>query len=160
MGGEQEKGMRGGTENVPGIVGLGTACEQRQKILPQAIEHLKHLRDRFEEILLNALPDVRINGMQSRRVPNTSNLTFTGIDGMALIARLADRDIVCSQVSACSSGNPEPSRTLLAMGLSSEDAFASARFAFGMDNRLAETERAAKAVSEEVFRLRSIAVKQ
>ena len=154
IGGEQERGIRGGTENVPGIIGLGIACEHRRKILSEAIKFLEQLRDQFEEILLNSLPKIRINGIQSERVPNTSNITFLGVDGMALVARLACRDIMCSQVSACTSGSPEPSKTLLAMGLSQEEAFASVRFAFSMDNLFSEVELATDAIVSEVSKLR------
>ena len=156
VGGEQEGGIRGGTENVPGIIGLGIACEYRKKILPEAIEYLKSLRDRFEEILLGSLNNIYLNGVKSRRIPNTSNITFSGIDGMALVARLADKDIMCSQVSACTSGAPGPSKTLLAMGLNSKEAFASVRFAFSMDNNFSEVDIAAKWIVTEVSNLRSV----
>lgn len=156
VGGGQESGIRGGTENVPGIIGLGVACEHRRKILPEAIGFLKRLRDTFEDTLLNSVPDIRINGLESNRVPNTSNITFFGIDGMALVARLEAKNIMCSQVSACSSGSPDPSKILQAMGLSKEDSFASVRFAFGIDNEISELTPATQAIIQEVSKLRSI----
>ena len=156
VGGEQEGGHRGGTENVPGIVGLGVACDLRCRSLAEAIAHLARLRDRFEEMLTQRLPDIRINGAQAPRVPNTSNVTFPGVDGMALVARLENRGIICSQVSACSSGSPQPSSTLTAMGLTSEEAFASVRFAFAVDNAEPEVEIVVEALVEEVTALREM----
>ena len=156
VGGEQEGGKRGGTENVPGIVGLGVACDLRCRSLHAAIAHLARLRDRFEEMLKQRLPDIRINGAQAPRVPNTSNVTFTGVDGMALVARLENRGIICSQVSACSSGSPQPSSTLTAMGLTSEEAFASVRFAFAVDNAEPEVEIVVQALVDEVTALREM----
>ena len=156
VGGGQESGIRGGTENVPGIIGLGVACEHRKNILPEAIGFLKKLRDSFEDILLKTLPNIRINGVESNRVPNTSNITFFGIDGMALVARLEAKDIMCSQVSACASGSPDPSKTLQAMGLSKEDSFSSVRFAFGIDNKCSEVSIATQVIINEVSNLRLI----
>ena len=156
VGGEQEGGRRGGTENVPGIVGLGVACDLRCRCLAEAIAHLARLRDRFEEMLTQRLPDIWINGAQAPRVPNTSNVTFPGVDGMALVARLENRGIICSQVSACSSGSPQPSSTLTAMGLTSEEAFASVRFAFAVDNAEPEVEIVVQALVDEVTALREM----
>ncbi|PCH74165.1 MAG: cysteine desulfurase NifS [Rhodobacteraceae bacterium] len=156
VGGEQELGLRGGTENVPGIIGFGVACELRRRNIDGAIQHLADLRNRFETALGEKLPDIRVNGVRAPRVPNTSNITFCGVDGMALVARLEDKGILCSQLSACSSGSPEPSRTLTAMGLNSEQAFASVRFAFSVDNTLAEVEFAIQIIVAEVIYLREI----
>ena len=156
VGGEQEGGRRGGTENVPGIVGLGVACDLRCRALCAAIAHLAGLRDRFEELLTEQLPDVQVNGARASRVPNTSNVTFRGADGMALVARLETLGIICSQVSACSSGSPEPSPTLTAMGLTPQEAFASVRFAFAVDNTEPEVEIVVQAIVEEVTKLREM----
>ena len=154
LGGEQEAGLRGGTENVPGIVGLGTASHLRSESLTAAITNLRRLRDRFEAMMTDRLPDAWINGAKAPRVPNTANVTFPGVDGMALVARLEDRGIICSQVSACSSASPEPSPTLTAMGLTRSEAFASIRFAFAVDNDEQEVETAVDALVEEVADLR------
>lgn len=156
IGGEQERGHRGGTENVPGIVGLGVACDLRRHNFDAAIAHLASLRDRFESALQERLTNIRINGVRAPRVPNTSNVTFFGIDGMALVARLEENGILCSQVSACSSGSPEPSRTLTAMGLSHEEAFASVRFAFSVDNTLPEVDCSVQHIEKEVIYLREV----
>jgi cysteine desulfurase len=156
VGGGQEDGQRGGTPNVPGIVGLGVACDLRQRDLGRAIAQMARLRDRFEAQVGAALPEVRVNGAGAPRVPNTSNLTFPGVDGMALVARLEARGFLCSQVSACSSGRPEPSRTLLAMGRSHEEAFASLRVAVSVDTTEANIEAAAQAMVDEVTFLREL----
>ncbi len=156
VGGGQERGWRGGTLNVPGITGLGVACELRKRDLNSAIIGMARLRDRFEKQVMSAIPDVRVNGADAQRVPNTSNLTVPGVEGMALVARLEARGILCSQVSACSSGQPEPSRTLLAMGLSRDDAYASLRKAVAVDTREEEIEIAAQALVEEALFLREM----
>jgi cysteine desulfurase len=156
VGGGQEDGQRGGTPNVPGIVGFGVACDLRQRNLDRAIAYMARLRDLFEAQVGAAVPEVRINGAGAPRVPNTSNLTFPGLDGMALVARLEARGILCSQVSACSSGRPEPSRTLLAMGRSAEEAFASLRFAVSVDTAEADVEAAAQSVVDEARFLREV----
>ena len=145
-GGGQESGLRGGTENVIGIVGLGVACELRGRGLNEAIDRLGSDRDAFESRVLAALPQVRINGAGAKRVPNTTNMTFPDVDGMALVAQLEEAGVLCSQVSACSSARPEPSAALMAMGLDEEAAFSSARFSFAVDNRRGEAEAAADAV--------------
>lgn len=156
VGGGQERGWRGGTLNVPGIVGLGVACELRHRDLYGAIARMARLRDQFEAQVSAALPEVRINGADAPRVPNTSNLTIPGVDGMALVARLEARGILCSQVSACSSGQPEPSRTLLAMGRSREEAFASLRVAVAVDTMETEVEVTAQIMAEETLFLREV----
>ena len=145
-GGGQESGLRGGTENVIGIVGLGVACDLRGRGLNEAIDRLGSDRDAFERRVLAALPQVRINGEGAKRVPNTTNMTFPDVDGMALVAQLEDAGVLCSQVSACSSARPEPSAALMAMGLDEEAAFSSARFSFAVDNQRGEAEAAADAV--------------
>ncbi len=154
--GEQEGGQRGGTENVPGIIGLGQACALRQETLEEAICHLGELRDKFEATLLRRIRNIRINGINADRVPNTSNITFEGIDGMALVARLDQSGVICSQVSACSSQKPEPSRTLTAMGHSQSEAFSSVRFSFSVDNTISEVEHATEYLVKEVAALRQL----
>lgn len=156
VGGGQEEGRRGGTLNVPGIVGLGVACYLRQRDLEKAIAHMALMRDQFEAEIGRALEEVWVNGVGAPRVPNTSNMTFPGVDGIALVARLEEQGVLCSQVSACSSGRPEPSRTLQAMGLSSEEAFASLRFAVSVDTSEADVKAAARVVVNEARFLREV----
>ena len=130
----QEHGLRAGTENVPGIVGMGKAAELRQQQFAAVVERLSGLRDYFEQRVRELIPDVRINGEAAVRVCNTSNLLFEGVDGQALVARLDQDGIRCSQSSACTNQRPEPSYVLRAMGLSEEEAYASVRFGFSEEN--------------------------
>jgi cysteine desulfurase len=143
-GGGQEQGMRSGTLNVPGIVGFGVAAAlRRERFLPE-VSKLRELRDAFEGVLRGRLGNsVAFNGASAPRVPNTSNIRFSGVDGMRLLALLDERGVMASQGSACSSGRPEPSSTLGAMGLSSGDAFSSLRFSFSIMNDMEEVLEAA-----------------
>lgn len=141
-GGSQEGGLRPGTENLAGIVGFGVAAKIRTMNFSEVGSHLKLCRDRFEtELKSSGLPLV-VNGNTSRRVSNTSSIQFSGIEGLALMARLGSAGVVCSQSSACTNQRPEPSYVLSAMGLSEEEAYASVRFCFAQDNTQDEVERA------------------
>lgn len=155
FGGGQERGYRAGTENLPGIVGLGVACEERRQHLATAVARMGELRDRFEAAVLAKLDDVVVNG-RAARVPNTSNLRFLGVDGQALVAQLDGKGIACSQASACSSHRPEPSVVLRAMGLSEEEAFRSVRFSFSILNTDDEIDRAVEVVESVVQHLRLV----
>ena len=149
----QEFGLRAGTENVPGIVGFGVAAEYRGEAFDEINEYVKDLRDLFEKSVLDAIPLTAVNGSQSKRVANTSNILFSGIDGEALVASL-DRDgLRCSQSSACSSQIPEPSHVLVAIGLSAADAYSSVRFSFSQFNKRAEIEKAVELVTKRVTEL-------
>lgn len=152
-GGGQESGRRSGTENLPGIVGLGVACAHRRDTFADACARLQALRDHFEQRLRAELDNVVVNGGDVPRAPNTSNLRFVGIDGQALMAQLDAAGIHCSQGSACSSRKPEPPATLTAMGLDEEAAYSSARFSFSILNRDDEVDRAVDAVVAIVRRL-------
>lgn len=126
-GGDQEFGRRGGTENMPGIIGLEKAIQLLSTELPQASEVMRQLRDRFEQQVMNKIDGVTING-QGPRVVNTSNLAFRGIEGETLLTRLDMEGIAVSHGSACASGALEPSRILLNMGMPQEVAMSSIRF--------------------------------
>ena len=153
FGGDQERVIRPGTENLPGIAGFGEAAAIRQRDFSNVIKHMKSLRNIFERRLMDAFPGLSVNGDPSHRVCNTSNIRFPGVDGMALMAQL-DRDgVICSQTSACKSQRPEPSHVLLAMGLSEEEAFASVRFSFSVLNTSDEIEVAADRVADSYERL-------
>ena len=128
-GGGQESGLRGGTLNVAGIVGLGAAAERANRFQESEGYRLASLRDRFEQSLTDALPDIRINGLTTERLPQTSNITFRGMTSQRLIPLI--RQLAVSTGSACSSGSGRPSHVLKAMGLSDEDALSSIRFSFG-----------------------------
>ena len=128
LGGPQEFGLRPGTENVPGIVGIGKAAEIRAKRLETVTKRVGELRDYFELSILRAIPNVEVNGDRNSRVHNATNLLFRGVEGQALVARLDQLGIRCSQSSACTNQIPEPSYVLRAMGLSYDEAFSSIRF--------------------------------
>jgi cysteine desulfurase len=147
-GGGQEHGLRSGTLNVPGIVGFGVAAEIRRNTMSRAMADLREIRDAFEARLREQLANrVAFNGSAAPRVPNTSNVQFADIDGMRLLALLDERGVMASQGSACSSGRPEPSAALTAMGLSAREAFASLRFSFSVLNDIQQAQTAADIVA-------------
>lgn len=148
FGGEQEGGLRPGTENVPALVGLGVAAEARRIGLSETLSRLAILRDRLERQIMAYVPGVMINGSKEHRVGSCSNLRFPGVDGQALAVQLDLRGIRCSQSSACTSSRPEPSHVLRAMGLSEAQAYASLRFSVSVENSELEMDEAARAVAE------------
>ena len=129
-GGPQEGGLRPGTENVPGIIGMGTAAQLRLERLENVQGLMASLRDDFEQSVIDRVPDVEINGDPDMRVCNTTNLLFRDVDGQALVARLDQEGVRCSQSSACTNQRLEPSYVLRAMGLSEAEAYSSIRFSF------------------------------
>jgi cysteine desulfurase len=131
LGGSQERGRRGGTENVPGIVGLGRAAELALVRLPE-MERIRHLREALEAGLLAEIPDVRIHSSGADRLPNTSLVGFAGIEGEALQLKLAERGVCVSTGSACSTGMREPSHVLRAMHVPAEFAQGTVRFSLGL----------------------------
>lgn len=133
-GGSQELGKRGGTHNLLGIIGLGTAAKERQRNFSRTLNYTRHLRDTFEKTLFESGLPIVINGGESPRIANTSNIQFKEVDGKALFLRLLQQNIICSQTSACTSQYPEPSKTLRAMGLTYDEAFNSIRFSFSEIN--------------------------
>ncbi len=155
-GGHQEKGFRGGTQNLLGIVGFGAAAAERSSRLTKAIGDMILSRDHFEAAVHSQLSDTVINAGDGDRLPNTSNICFRGIDGQALVARLEQRGLYCSQTTACTSRRPEPSYVLRAMGLSEADAYSSVRFSFGELNLAHDAEAAAGIVCSEVLQLRRV----
>jgi cysteine desulfurase len=157
VGGQQEKGRRAGTENVPGIVGLGRACAlARQGLESGAAAQVAVLRDRLEERLLR-VPGARRHGDPLARVPGTSNLAFVGVEGELVFMNLDLRGAAVSTGAACSSGSPEPSPGLLALGLPRAAALEAVRFSLGQSNTLTEVERVASWVEETVGHIRSLA---
>jgi cysteine desulfurase len=141
FGGFQEDHFRPGTENVPGIVGIGKASELRRKKLKDNISYMKNLRDSFEQRLLEEIACVSFNGDTENRVCNTSNVQFKDIDGRKLRAMLDSVGVRCSQSSACTNSSPDPSYVLLAMGISPQDAYSSIRFSFCTSNTMEEVEK-------------------
>jgi cysteine desulfurase len=130
-GGHHERDRRAGTENVPGIVGLGRAAELAGEHMENDTLRVAALRDRFEESILSSVPLVSINGDVHRRMPGTTNISFDCIEGEGFVIALDLRGIACSTGSACSSGSIEPSHVLAAIGKRKEQARSSIRFSFG-----------------------------
>ena len=155
-GGAQERGFRAGTENVPGIVGLGKACELAMASLETAGPRIAALRDRLTEGLLRALPGVRVNGSMERRLPNNCNLAFAGVEGEALLLRLDLAGIAASSGSACTSGSLDPSHVLTAIGLSPEMTNASLRMTLGTDTTEAEIDTVLRVLPDIVRNLREL----
>ena len=155
FGGFQEEGFRPGTENLPGIAGLGAACEIRHANLKQATEKMRELRDRFEETITESIPHTSINGGGGKRVCNTTNIHFGGIDGRELVSLLDESGIRCSQSSACTNFEVAPSYVLVAMGLGEQHAYSSIRFSFCPENSFEEIQRATEIIQEKCEFLRS-----
>ena len=153
-GGGHERGMRSGTLNVPGIVGLGVACELGQKEMRSDAERLIGLREHLRRGLLEQLEDVYLNGDPVRRLPGNLNVSFAYIDGESLMMGL--KEIAVSTGSACTSASLEPSHVLKALGIEDSLAHASIRFGIGRFNTAEEIEYTIGRVAEEVSRLRRI----
>jgi cysteine desulfurase len=155
-GGHHQRGFRPGTENVAGIVGLGKAAELARKSLAQDGARVSDLRDRLEQGLLSRVPHSRANGALAPRTPNTTNITFPGIEGEALVIALDLKGLACSTGAACSSGAVEPSHVLTAIGLSPEEARASLRFSLGRHTTAAQVDFALEIVPAAVEQLRDL----
>jgi len=157
-GGPHERQRRAGTENVPGIVGLGRAAELAHEWLNSQLEasSLKALRDRLEQGLIASIPDVALNAGEAPRVPNTTNLRITGIDAEALLIALDIQGVAASFGAACQSGATEPSHVLLAMGLSPAEARSSLRLSLSRFTTAEEIDRALEVIPAAVARLRSL----
>lgn len=134
IGGHQEKGRRGGTENVPYIIGLGKAAELAQAHLTEENTRVKAMRDRLERGLLAAIPNSMVNGDRVHRLPNTLNISFEYVEGEAILIHLSNLGICASSGSACTSGSLEPSHVLRAMGVPFTAAHGSIRFSLSIYN--------------------------
>ena len=155
-GGRHERSRRAGTENVPGIVGLGKAAELARGGLERGDDKtMAGLRDRLERALL-LIDAVGVNGRGAPRVPNTTSICFDGIEGEALVIALDLKGLAVSTGAACSSGAIEPSHVLTAMGLTSDRARASIRFSLGKQNTAEDVDFALSLVPETVARLREL----
>jgi cysteine desulfurase len=160
FGGHAERDRRPGTENVPGIVGLGKAAELARNLLAQDSARISALRDRLERALLERIPAVRVNGSAARRVPNTANMSFPGAGGEALLISLDLEGIACSTGAACSSGSTEPSHVLLALGLGHDEARSTLRFSLGRPTRPEEIDYAISVIPAVVERIRSLSPRE
>jgi cysteine desulfurase len=157
-GGGQERGRRGGTENVPGIVGFGAACELARRELTERTQELRALRDLLWDGIAAKIPRVRRNGSAERALPNTLNVCFEGAAGDLLVEALDLEGIAASNGSACASGSIEPSPGLQALGLSTADARASLRFSLGHGVDAAQIERVLAVLPDLVARVRAARV--
>jgi cysteine desulfurase len=153
-GGGHERGLRSGTLNVPGIVGLGKACEIATRVWPDEAERLTGLRERFVTGILSRLEHTYLNGHPTQRLPNNVNLSFTGIDGEALIMGMPE--VACASGSACTSTTLEPSYVLRAMGLDDALLHASIRFGLGRWTTEEEVDFTVQTVTSRVMRLREM----
>lgn len=156
VGGGQEEGRRGGTENVASIVALGKAAELAAAHLSAENTVVRALRDRFEGGILSQIPDTEVNGDPAERLPNTSNLFFRGVEGEALLILLDKAGICASAGSACTAGSIHPSHVLTAMGFSAERARASLRFSFSRFNTTEEVDRVLPILTAAVEKLRAL----
>ena len=155
-GGEQERGLRAGTENTAGIVGIGQAIEEAAAALEENSRKTSFLRDRLTQGILSAVPDVKLNGPREGRLPNNCSVCFERVDGEALLLRLDLAGIAGSAGSACTAGSQETSHVLKAIGLTEEEARGSLRLTTGPENteeEIDETVRAVKEIVEDLRRL-------
>jgi cysteine desulfurase len=153
-GGPQERGLRGGTEPVAAIVGLGVAAQLAAAGLSAETSRVAALRDHLEQGVLASIPEVLVNGRAAPRLPTTTNLSFGGVDGQSLVVALDLQGVATSTGSACSSGSLEPSPVLIAMGLSTEWVRGAVRFSLGAGNTLREVEAVLQMLPPIVARLR------
>jgi cysteine desulfurase len=156
LGGHQETGRRAGTENVPGIVGLGKACELAAEHIKEENKKVKFLRDKLENAILENCPDSRLNGDKENRLPNTTNISFEYIEGEAILLMLDKYGICASSGSACTSGSLEPSHVLRAMGVPFTAAHGSIRFSLSRYNTEEEVDYTIKIMPQIVNQLREL----
>jgi len=155
--GSQENSRRGGTQNVASIVGFGVGAQMASGHLGDTF--VKSARDRFESHLLADVPDCVVNGDRENRLPNTTNVSFAGVDSEGLLLMLDQHGLCCSAGSACTSGSVNPSHVLKAMGFSNDHARASLRFSFGRFNSEEDVAKACNLVPQAIAKLRAMSPK-
>jgi cysteine desulfurase len=156
VGGHQENGRRGGTENVPSIVALGVGCELALRRMREENTTVRAMRDRLERELLKSAPDALVNGNTEHRLPNTTNISFEYVEGEAILLLLSRVGIAASSGSACTSGSLEPSHVLRAMGVPYTAAHGSVRFSFSPYNTEDDVDHVVKHLPPIIRRLREI----
>ena len=156
LGGHQEKGRRGGTENVASIVALGRACDLAAEKMKDENTRVKALRDRLEEGLLAAIPQSMLNGHKTERLPNTSNISFEYVEGEAILLHMNRYNICASSGSACTSGSLEPSHVLRAMGVPFTAAHGSIRYSLSIYNTEEEVDFVLEKMPEIIASLRQM----
>ncbi len=155
-GGGHEKGIRPGTENVAGIVGLGKACEIAEHNLEQTSQYVTAIRDEIIKRVLSEIEQSYLNGHPTNRLPNNINFRFTGIEGESLVLHLDSKGIASSTGSACSSKKLEPSHVLMALGLKEVDAHGSLRLTLGKENKVEEIDYVVESIKDAVNTLRNL----
>lgn len=153
FGGGQEEGRRSGTENVAGIAGMGAAAELAREALPVEMPRVAALRDELERGVRAGFPQARFHGDPAHRLPNTSNVALPGLDAQGILAGLDRLGVACSVGSACSSGSPDASHVLRAMGVEEAEARSSLRFSFSRMNSPTDVDGALRALEQAVERL-------
>ena len=156
LGGHQENGRRGGTENVPYIAGLGKACELAGAAMVDGEKQLTAMRDSLESGILSTCPDTRVNGVKTERLPNTSSISFEFIEGEAILYHLSDLGIAASSGSACASGSLEPSHVIRAMGVPFTAAHGTVRFSLSRYTTQDDIDYVLEHMPEIVTRLRDL----
>ena len=154
LGGHQQAALRPGTECVALAVGMRIALEIWKRDAQERMQRLGNLRDRFEQLILDSVPEARVIGAASPRLPNTSNISFVSFDRQALVMALDMEGVACSTGSACASGSSEPSPTLLGMGLDTAIIEGSLRFSLGALTTATDIEQATQRISSVCNRLR------
>ncbi len=154
-GGPQERGRRGGTENVPGIVGLGIAAELARERLPE-MRRVAELRDKLEQGILSSIPETYVNGSRENRLPNTSNIGFSRIESEAILMLLSERGVCASAGAACSSGSLEPSHVLRAMAIDPKVAHGAIRFSLSRYTTDDEITQTLSLIGPVIDRLRAV----
>jgi cysteine desulfurase len=156
IGGHQERGRRGGTENTPSIIGLGKACELAARHLQTENQAVRRLRDRLESALLARIPNARVNGDVQARLPNTSNISFEFVEGEAILLLMNEYGLCASSGSACTSGSLQPSHVLRAMGVPFTMAHGSIRFSLSIYTTEEEVDFTIEKLPPIIERLRSM----
>ena len=156
IGGGQERGMRSGSENIPGIVGFAKAAEILKEEMPKESENLKKLRDKLIKNILETIPKSHLNGHPEKRLPHNAHFRFDYIEGESLILTLKEHNIAAATGSACSSKTLEASHTLIAMGLLHEEAHGSLLVSLGRTTRESDIDKLIEVLPNEVKRLRKL----
>jgi cysteine desulfurase len=157
VGGPQEHNKRGGTENLPGIVGLGKAATLASHWLTEGgAERMGEMRDRFERVVGEQLECIHIHGLGAPRIPNTSDISFDGISGASLMVALDEKDVSVSTGSACASGDSHPPYVMMAMGMKRDRAQAAVRFSLGKQTTQEEMDYVQTCLFAEVAKLREL----
>jgi cysteine desulfurase len=155
LGGGQERGRRGGTENVASIVGLGRAAELALTNVSTQQTRVCAFRDKLEKGILDSIGGTQVNGWREPRLPNTSNIAFEGVEAEGILLLLDREDICASSGSACTTGSLDPSHVLLAMGCSAAQARGSIRFSLGVYNSDADVDRTLQHLPGIIGKLRA-----